>query len=177
MATITPVVEEPTFWQRVKDVFWENWGTIKWFVIVLAIVIGAALFAIWNAQRTQKFSTEELNGIQKLINFAAKSAREAQKTQSNTLQSLLHVNYGICFINAAKHMVGSMDTLQNLSPININEMYQFLTQTQIHLLNRIRQQCVENATRNDLLGANNLVGGNNAVGGNNEESLQAHENE
>lgn len=157
MAASLQTVSEPSLWDRAKTVIVENWSTIQWFVIILGILIAAALFAIWNAQRSQKFSAEELNGIQKLIHFASKSARESQRTQVNSLQSLLHTNYALCFINAAKHMVGGFETLQSLTPtINVAELHQFLTQSQIQLLTKIRQQCQANENQ-DLLAATAVV--------------------
>jgi hypothetical protein len=139
-------------WTRAKQLVTEHWSAIRWFIGILAVVIAAALFAIWNAKRAQQFSTEELVGIQKLLGFAIKSAREAQKTLTNPLQSLLHVNYALCFVNAGKHMVGGFETLQTLSPgIDVAELHQHLTQLQAQLLNKIRQQCTENALRSDLL--------------------------
>mgnify|MGYP006910163256 CR=1 FL=1 len=116
--------------------------TIKWFIGVLLFVIAAAIFALWNSSRSQKFSSEELAGIQRLVVFAGKSAREAQKTQQNTLQSLLHTIYALCFINSAKHMVGGLDALQKLTPVNIVEMHEFLTNSQMRLLSKVQQQCL-----------------------------------
>ena len=133
--------EQPSMFQKAKDFVSNNWTTIRWFLVVLLFVIGAALFALWNASRAQRFSTDELEGIQRLIVFAGKSAREAQKTQQNTLQSLLHTIYAICFINSAKHMVGSMDALQKLTPVNVAEMHEYLTASQMQLLSKIQQQC------------------------------------
>ena len=143
--------DSSSLWQRAKQLISENWSAIRWFLAILAVVIAAALFAIWNAQRAQKFSSEELLGIQKLVVFAGKSAREAQRTQANPLQSLLHVNYALCFINAAKHMVGGIDALQRLATINVVQLVQYLTATQAQLLNKIRQQCADNAMQNQLL--------------------------
>ena len=151
MSAEPAAVESPSFWQRTKHAISDNWSTIRWFVAILAVVVAAALFAMWNAQRAQRFSADELAGVQRLIVFAGKSAREAQKTQTNTLQSLLHVIYAVCFINAAKHMVGGIDALQRLTPVNIVELQQYLTQSQAQLLNRVQQQCTSNATQSDLL--------------------------
>ena len=133
--------EQASFYQKTKDFVSNHWATIRWFLVILLFVIGAALFAMWNASRAQKFSSEELAGIQRLVVFAGKSAREAQKTQQNTLQSLLHTIYGICFINSAKHMVGGMEALQKLTPVNVAEMHEYLTASQMQLLSRIQQQC------------------------------------
>lgn len=133
--------EDISFLKKVRDFVSNHWTTIRWFIIVLLLVIGAALFALWNAARAQRFSSEELAGIERLIVFAGKSAREAQKTQQNTLQSLLHTIYAICFINSAKHMVGGIDALQKLTPINVVEMHEYLTKSQMQLLSKIQQQC------------------------------------
>lgn len=133
--------EDSSIVTRVKDFVTNNWTTIRWFIIVLLFVVGAALFALWNASRAQRFSAEELAGIERLIVFAGKSAREAQKTQQNTLQALLHTIYAICFINSAKHMVGGIDALQKLTPINVVEMHEYLSHSQMQLLSKIQQQC------------------------------------
>lgn len=143
--------EQMSFWERAKRTVSESWSTIRWFVAILALVVAAALFAHWNAQRAQQFSAEELNGIRKLVVFAGKSAREAQKTQANSLQALLHVNYALCFVNAAKHMVGSAATLQQLTNVNVAALQQHLVTSQAHLLNKIRAQCVQSAAQRDLL--------------------------
>jgi len=137
--------------QRAKGALVNNWNTIRWFVAILALVVAAALFAHWNEQRAQKFSTEELSGIRKLVTFAGKSAREAQRTQSNPLQALLHVNYALCFVNAANHMIGDPATLQKLSNINVIALKQHLMTSQAQLLNKIRNQCTEKAKQTDLL--------------------------
>lgn len=142
--------EQTSVLQKAKDFVADNWSTIRWFIVVLLIVVGAALFALWNASRAQRYSADELAGIQRLVVFAGKSAREAQKTQQNTLQSLLHTIYALCFINSAKHMVGGMDALQKLTPVNIKEMHQYLTTSQMKLLSRIQQQCTANSNNNIL---------------------------
>lgn len=134
--------EDTSVFQKAKDFVSNNWTTIKWFIGVLLFVIAAAIFALWNSSRSQKFSSEELAGIQRLVVFAGKSAREAQKTQQNTLQSLLHTIYALCFINSAKHMVGGLDALQKLTPVNIVEMHEFLTNSQMRLLSKVQQQCL-----------------------------------
>ena len=144
-----------SLWTSAKEAIVGSWSTIRWFVIILAIVIGAALIAHWNSQRAQQFSAKELDGVRTLIDYATKCTDEAQRTHTNSLQSLLHTNYAICFINAAKHMVGGdVETLQTIigPKTSIAQLHTHLSGVQAQLLRRIRQQCYEKYTKSDLLG-------------------------
>lgn len=143
-----------SLWTNVKETIVGSWSTIRWFVIILAVVIGAALIAHWNSQRAQQFSAKELDGVRTLIDYATKCTDEAQRTHNNSLQSLLHTNYAICFINAAKHMVGGdVETLQTIigAKANVAQLHAHLNASQAQLLRKIRQQCYEKYSKSDLL--------------------------
>ena len=146
-----PIADE-SMWSGAKQKIIELWPVIKWFALILAIVVSAALFAHWNAQRAAHLSTKELQGIKRLLSFVTISAEQAQKTRAEPLQSLLHANYAICFLNAAKNMIdGGQMTLQQLAPeIDIATLHSSLKEMQLQLLQRIRQRCFESAQAKDI---------------------------
>lgn len=148
----TETAAPKSLWESAKQTIRGSWSTVRWFVLILAFVIAAALFAHWNAQRAQQFSAKELDGVRKLIHYASGSAEKAQQTRQNALQSLLHTNYAICYVNAAKHMVGGAETLQKIvENTNINAFHTHLQSMQAQLLNKIRQQAMQKSVETDLL--------------------------
>jgi len=140
-----------SLWDRTKRFFVEHSDTIKWFVIVIAALLAIAILSLWNERRTQRFSKDEVKGVRNLLYFANSSAQQAQKSLASPLQALLHVNYSICFINAAKHMVGE-STLQSLADFDVATLHAQLENTQANLLMKINQQCLKpSATQRDVL--------------------------
>ncbi len=116
---------------------------IKWALLVILFFVVLAIFASWNMKRNKKYSKEELSNIRSLVLYAAKSAEEAERiAEENPLQALLHANYAVCYVNAAKHMV-TEQAIEGMLGTDIQELEQYLTQLQQTLLITVEQQLLQ----------------------------------
>lgn len=133
----------PGLISKVKTSSWKAFHAVKWILLVVFAFIILALIASWNMRRSQKYSKEELQNIKSLVLYAAKSAEEAERIkQTDPLQALLHANYAVCYVNAAKHMVNEK-TIGGLLGADVQELEQYLTLLQQSLLNTVEYQILK----------------------------------
>lgn len=116
-------------WKRFKEGAVRVFNSIKWILLVIVILASVALLARWNVERTKRYSPLALDKVKELIDYAAKSAYEAERTQHDPMQSLLHADYAVCYVNAAKHMVDD-ETLKKITGNDMAELEQYLKQLQ-----------------------------------------------
>lgn len=113
---------------------------VKWVALVVVFFLLLAIIASWNMNRKKTYSKEELQNIRSLVLYAAKSAEEAERIgRDDPLQALLHANYAVCYVNAAKHMVDEK-TIAGLIGADIQEIEQYLNQLQQTLLSTVEYQ-------------------------------------
>lgn len=116
-------------------------NAVKWILLVVGFFLVLAIIASWNMNRNQTYSKQELQQIRSLVLYAAKSAEEAERIgRDDPLQALLHANYAVCYVNAAKHMVNEQ-TIEGLSGADMGELEQYLTQLQQTLLHTVERRC------------------------------------
>lgn len=98
------------------------WSTFKWILLVVVAFAAFALFSMMNTKKSKIPNKSELNHVQSLLSYAAKSAQEAESVQNtDPLQALLHANYAVCYLNASKHMIDD----DNVNKILDNNLQQF----------------------------------------------------
>jgi hypothetical protein len=114
---------------------------IKWVVLVIGLFIAIAFFAKWNASRYQTITKQEKEQIKSLMGYAQKSAQEAQDNMdTDALQALLHSNYAVCYVNAAKHIVGEQ-ALSKIIDMPVQDLEQHVQGLQRSILTKVEQQC------------------------------------
>lgn len=134
---------------------------VKWVLLVILVFLVLAIIASWNMNRNVRYSKQELQNIRSLMLYAAKSAEEAERIGTDDpLQALLHANYAVCYVNAAKHMVDDK-TIQGLLGSSVAELEQYLAQLQQTLLNQVEWQLAQQAasTRSQRNAMNSGAGG------------------
>lgn len=138
-------------WKRMKDGAVRVFNSIKWVLLVIIVLVVVALLARWNVDRTKRYSPAALDKVKQLVEYAGKSAEEAERTQHDPMQSLLHANYAVCYVNAAKHMVDD-ETLQKLVVTDMAELEEYLKQLQQRAIQLVEHQATSTpndaATRN-----------------------------
>jgi len=132
--------EKKNIFKTIRKKGLEIFHAVKWVLLVVGVFFVLAVIASWNMNRNQTYSKQELQQIKSLTLYAAKSAEEAERIgRDDPLQALLHANYAVCYINAAKHMVNEQ-TIENLMGADMNELEQYLTQLQETLLGSVEQR-------------------------------------
>jgi hypothetical protein len=122
---------------KMKDWAKKMWQPMRWVLVVVAVFTLLALASVWNMRRAKTFSKAEQSRIQSLLQYATKSAQEAERIEHNDpLQALLHADYALCYNNAAKHIVDAK-TLEALLGANAAEFDAYLQELQHRQLSRI----------------------------------------
>lgn len=125
---------------RVKAGALRVFHAVKWVALVVVFFLLLAIVASWNMNRKKSYSKQELQNIRSLVLYAAKSAEEAERIgRDDPLQALLHANYAVCYVNAAKHMVDEK-TIEGLIGADVQEIEQYLNQLQQTLLSTVEYQ-------------------------------------
>lgn len=123
--------------QRLRDALKKMWNSFRWVLLVVAVFTVLALASVWNMKRAKTYTKSELSRIQSLLQYAAKSAEEAERAEkTDPLQALLHANYALCYLNASKHIVDAK-TIESLLGSNVDEMDRYLKDLQHRQLQRV----------------------------------------
>lgn len=113
------------------------WNVLKWVLLVVLVFAVLAAVSAWNIRRSKTYTKEELERIRSLLEYSAKSAEEAERTErDDPLQALLHANYAICYLNASKHIVDEK-AVESLLGAHVPELEHYLKQLQHRLLDTV----------------------------------------
>jgi predicted negative regulator of RcsB-dependent stress response len=113
----------------------ETFHKVKWAGLIVLVILVVAGLLTWNSFRVKKYTPETLQKITQLLEFAAKSAEDAERVASEEpLQALYHAHYAICFVNAARFVVDNDDKLlKRLSGTDMDELQRYLRSLQTRL--------------------------------------------
>lgn len=129
-----------SFAKRAKKFWPKFWRYFKWILLVLAIFTVLAVVSVYNEKRDRKLSKHHLDRIQSLLQYASKSADEAERVaDEDAIQALLHADYAVTYFSAAKHIVDKR-TIESLIGTNLDELEQYLRALQQRLIARVYAQ-------------------------------------
>jgi len=134
-ASVKPT--KPPVWPRVKRTMCKIWHSVKWILLVVVIFAALAAVSIFNSRRKRHLTPHQLERIRSLLQYASKSADEAERiADEQPIQALLHADYAVTYFSAARHMVDEK-TIESLLGTDFNELQQYLQQLQQRLLERV----------------------------------------
>lgn len=127
--------------KRLKAGWCKFWRYFKWILLVIAVFALLAGVSLYNERRSQRLPAYYLDRIQSLLQYASKSADEAERVaDDDAVQALLHADYAVTYFSAAKHIVDKQ-TIQSLIGTNLDELEQYLRSLQQRLIARVYAQC------------------------------------
>lgn len=130
--------------KRTKTALCKFWRSIRWILLVVVIFAALAAVSIYNSRRTKRLSPYHLERIRSLLQFASKSADEAERiAEDEPIQALLHANYAVTYFSAAKHLIDAK-TIESLIGTNLDELEQYLKALQQRLLARVYVSAEQN---------------------------------
>ena len=132
---------EKSFGERAKAFWCKFWRYFRWVLLVLVIFALLAGVSLYNERRSQRLSTYHLDRIRSLLQYASKSADEAERVaDDDAVQALLHADYAVTYFSAAQHIVDKQ-TIQSLIGTNLDELEQYLKSLQLRLIAKVYAQC------------------------------------
>lgn len=124
-------------WKKTKELLKKFWSWFKWILLVVVVFGALALVSWYNSRKSKRLSPYYLERIRTMLQFASKSADEAERiSQDEPVQALLHANYAVVYFAAAKHLVDDR-TIESLIGTNLQELDAYLKALQQRLLVKI----------------------------------------
>jgi len=124
-------------WPRIKGTMCKIWKSVKWILLVVLIFAALAAVSIFNSRRKRHLTPHQLERIRSLLQYASKSADEAERiAEEQPIQALLHADYAVTYFSAARHLVDEK-TIESLLGTDFNELQRYLQQLQQRLLERV----------------------------------------
>ena len=137
VVTGKPRAKKAPLWPRVKTTLCKIWHWTKWILLVVIIFAALAAISIYNARRKRNLTPHQLERIRSLLQYASKSADEAERiADDQPIQALLHADYAVTYFSAARHLVDEK-TIESLLGTDFAELQQYLQQLQQRLLERV----------------------------------------
>lgn len=135
-STRRPPVKKKWF-SKTKQRVGVVWKSVKWILLVVIVFAALAAVSLYNSRRSRKLTPYQLERIQSLLQYASKSAHEAERiADDQPIQALLHADYAVTYFSAARHLVDEK-VIESLIGTNYEELQRYLQQLQQRLLERV----------------------------------------
>lgn len=123
--------------KKAKTTLCKFWNAVKWILLVVVVFAALAAVSLYNSRKSKRLSPYHLERIRSLLQFASKSADEAERmAEDEPVQALLHADYAVTYFSAAKHLIDAK-TIESLIGTNLDELERYLKSLQERLLARI----------------------------------------
>jgi hypothetical protein len=113
------------------------WNVAKWILLVVLVFALLAGLSLYKARQSKRLTPFQYERIKSLIQYASKSAHEAERIASDEpIQALLHADYAVTYFSAARHIVDKA-TIESLIGANADELESYLKSLQQRLVAQI----------------------------------------